>query len=297
MIKKTVITLLTLVIIGSALFYIGNTFSDDDASRFTENNSISVQNDKENGEKNLLETNLANEDTKIDGFTDIDIDVMSANIFLVYGDDYSLKYNIHDREKIETLDVSNGVLHFSTTFKLDMNVDYGDWYVQVTVPKGTEMGDLNLNTVSGNIAIEDSILKNAKLKSISGEVSIINSKIDTAEIKSVSNKILIEDSEILKIKAENKSDDILLTGTFHDIDLYSVSGDLIIKGTPSNQSKIETISGNIDLFLTEDSEVSAKSYGEIKYNNNDQGYQFSNSQGSDYIYLKSVSGKIQIKDK
>uniref|UniRef100_UPI00344B5E7C DUF4097 family beta strand repeat-containing protein n=1 Tax=Carnobacterium sp. TaxID=48221 RepID=UPI00344B5E7C len=297
MLKKAVITLLILVIIGSALFYIGNTFADNDVSSFTEKNSFSAQIDKENVEKNLLEANFAGENIKIDDFTDIDIDVMSANIFLVYGDDYSLKYNIHDREKIKTLDVSNGVLRFSTTFKLDMNVDYGDWYVQVTIPKGTEMGDLNLNTVSGDIAIEDSILKNAQLNSTSGEISIINSKIDTAEIKSVSNKISIEDSEILKIKAENKSDDIILAGTFHDIDLYSVSGNLIIKGTPSNQSKIETVSGNIDLFLTEYVGVSAKSYGKIEYNNNDQGYKFNNSQGSDNIYLKSVSGKIQIKDK
>uniref|UniRef100_UPI00344BB890 DUF4097 family beta strand repeat-containing protein n=1 Tax=Carnobacterium TaxID=2747 RepID=UPI00344BB890 len=297
MLKKAVIILLTLVITGSALFYIGNTFADNDVSSSTEKKSFSAQIDKENGEKNLLEANFDGENIKIEDFTDIDIDVMSANIFLVYGDDYSLKYNIHDREKIKTLDVSNGVLRFSTTFKLDMTVDYGDWYVQVTIPKGTELGDLNLNTVSGDIAIEDSILKNAQLNSTSGEVSIINSKIDTAEIKSVSNKISIEDSEILKIKAENKSDDIILTGTFHDIDLYSVAGNLIIKGTPSNQSKIETVSGNIDLFLTEYVGVAAKSYGKIEYNNNDQGYKFNNSQGSDNIYLKSVSGNIQIKDK
>ena len=267
MLKKAVIALLTLAMIGSVLFYLGNTFADNGLSDFTEKNSSSTQIDKENVENNMLKANSAGENLKINEFTDIDIDVMSANVFLVYGDDYSLKYNIHDREKIETLDVSNGVLRFSTTFKLDMTVDYGDWYVQVTIPKDTEMGDINVKTVSGDIAIEDSISKNAQLYSTSGEVSIINSKIDTAEIKSVSNKISIEDSEILKVKAENKSDDIILTGTFHDIDLYSVSGNLVIKGTPSNQSKIETVSGNMDIFLTEYVGVSARTYGKIEYNN------------------------------
>ena len=288
MIKKAIISLLALAIIGGTLFAIGNKISPDEISDITDTPSSEIQVDNHNSD---------DQKSQIDSFTDINIEVMSADIYLIYGDEYSLEYSIHDREQVKTFDVSNGVLSFDTSFNLDFKVDYGDWYVKVTVPKDSEIGDLNFKTVAGDILIEDAILKKAKLNSTSGEVRLVNSKIDAVEIKTVSSEILIKDSEIVSVKANNKSDDIILTGIFTSLDLYSIAGDIAVNGTILQGAKLETISGNIDITSSEPIEVLAESIGKIKYNGKNQGYKFNNSQGDNNFHFKSVSGKIQINDK
>ena len=297
MIKKIIIVLLTLSIIGGVLFTIGNVISDDKISNIKNISSTDLEIENENTENQKSEVDTIGEQSSVDAFTDINIDVMSADIYLIYGDEYALEYNIHNREKVKIFDVSNGVLSFETSFNLDFKVDYGDWYVKVTVPKDSEIGNLNLSTVAGDILIEDTVLKNAKLNSTSGKVTVLNSKMDTVEIKTVSGEISIKDSEILTVKSENKADDILLTGIFSDVDINSISGNISVNGTISDRLKIESISGNIDLISTKSIEVLAESIGEIKYNNKNQGYKFNNSQGNANFHLKSVSGKIKISDK
>ena len=294
MIKKVIFSLLTLAIIGGSLFFIGNKISADEILKITDiPTHIEIENDKIDNQKSKVDDGI---NSLIDSFTDINVVVMSADIYLIYGDKYSLDYNIHDREKIKIFDVSNEILNFNTSFNLDFKVDYGDWYVKVTVPKDAKIGDINLKTVSGNIIIEDAVLKTANLKSTSGEVKIISSKIDMLEIKTISNKILIKDSTILNVKAKNTSDNIILTGRFSDVDINSVSGNIKINGSISDFAKIDTISGNIDFTSTVPLEVVAESVGKIKYNNNNQGYKFNNSKNNNF-HLKSVSGKIQINDK
>lgn len=297
MIKKIIIILLILATIGATLFIIGNVISDDEISDIIDTPSSQLQIENKNIEDKQSEVDTSGDQSQLDPFTDINIEVMSADIYLIYGDEYSLEYNIHDREKIKTFDVSNGVLNFDTTFKLDFKVDYGDWYVKVTIPKASEIADLNLTTVAGDIVIEDAVLENAKLNSTSGEVRVANSKIDMVEIKTVSSEISIKDSEITTVKAKNKADDIILTGTFGDVDISSISGNLKVDGTISDSAKIETTSGNIDIISTQLIETLAESLGKIEYNNKNQGYKFNNSQGNDKFHLKSVSGRIQINDK
>lgn len=259
MTKKIIIILLTLTIVGAILFTIGNTVLSDEASTITDIPLLQLKSENENIGEQQLQVDTTEVQSQIDNVTDINIKVMSADIYLIYGDEYSLKYNLHDREKIKTLDVSNGALNFDTTFNLKHKVDYGDWYVKVTIPKDSEINNLNLTTVAGDIVMEDAVVKNAKLKSTSG--------------------------------------DIMLTGTFSDVDLYSVAGNISINGTISDCAKIETISGNIDVISTEPIESLAESIGKIKYNNKMQGYKFNNSQENDDFHFKSVSGKIQINDK
>lgn len=297
MIKKIIIALLTLLIIGGTLFTIGNVISDDEISNIKNISSSKLGVENVNTENQKSNVYTIGELSSIDSFTDINIDVMSADIYLTYGDEYALEYNIHDREKVKIFDVSKGVLSFETTFNLDFKVDYGDWYVKVTVPKDSEIGNLNLSTVAGDVLIEDAVLKNAKLNSTSGKVTVLNSKMDTVEIKTVSDEISIKDSEILTVKAKNKADDILLTGIFSDVDINSIAGNISVNGTISERVKIESISGNIDLISTKPMEILAESIGGIEYNNKNQGYKFNNSQGDDNMYLKSVSGKIKINDK
>ncbi len=297
MIKKTIIVLLALSIIGGILFTIGSVISDDEISNIKNKSSSKLVIENDNTEDQRSEVDTTGDQSSIDAFTDININVMSADIYLIYGDEYALEYNIHDREKVKISDVSKGVLSFETTFNLDFKVDYGDWYVKVTVPKDSEIGDLNLSTAAGDILIEDAVLKNAKLNSTSGKVTVVNSKMDTVEIKTVSGEISIKDSEILTVKAKNKAENILLTGIFSDVDINSIAGNISINGTISDGVKIESISGNIDMISTKPMKLLAESIGKIEYNNKNQGYKFDNSQGDANFHLKSVSGKVKINDK
>ncbi len=250
----------------------------------------------ENGESEITGSTVKSE-RELDEFRDIVVDVIAADIQIQSGDTFSISYQLHHKEKVERCEVINGTLYFTT--KIDMgfekNWKFGDEQhtVCITVPDKTNLNDLNLSTISGDIAMVDREMHRASLHSTSGNILLTGVTAEQVACEVVSGDIAIAESEMVESQASGKSADISFDGSFAYVDMNTVSGDCSLISDTVQNIKIKNISGGIGV-VTPVSGISAKSYGEITYNGVNQGYQFNLPNDNTMLTLISTSGAIDI---
>ena len=193
----------------------------------------------------------------LEPFTSIDLSVKSADVSIVYGDDYAVSYDLHGREPVETLEVRNGTLMFDTGFSARWKPTSGDWSVVVTVPAGTTFDSVSLHTTAGDIELRDLTAADLDLKSTSGDIELENVTAETLIAETVSDDIEL--------------DGCVLTDSAH---LKSVSGD---------------ISANGDFGV-----VKAESIGGVTLNGASQGRKMAIGKGSPTLTAESISGEINL---
>ncbi len=217
-------------------------------------------------------TNINVEKNELEEFHSIKINAMSPDIRVTEGEDYSVEYRLHDREHIEKLEVENGVLIFETGFNLDFDIDYSNFHINVTIPKGTELQTLELTSVDGDIFTDVNVVKNASLITTAGEVEINGTQIN-------------------ELQAKSTSENIYLNGTFENIDAHSTAGDLTII-SENFIGELTTVSGNIEIETNQEA-LTASSFGEVRYNGDNKGYRYESGNNT-LLTVQSVSGKIII---
>lgn len=284
MIKKLIIGLCCVLLLGGVLFGIGIAI---DFKPSTDMDSQTTANRTESEKEN-------NEGT--DKFSNIEISVIGADIYLVEGDNYSVSYKFHNREVVERLEVSNDTLYLTTDYNWHWKPENGDWHVKVTVPKGTPLNTVNLSTVAGDIVVENREYAGGSISTTSGKVTLSNITADKVKAKTVSGAISVKESNIQNLSAENKTGDIKLYGNFATVNAYSVSSLCELDGSLSESASVETVSGEIKVSVSNSASIQADTYGKIYWNGLKQGYSFTKSDGNAKLTLKSVSGKIEVKE-
>lgn len=129
-------------------------------------------------------------------------------------------------------------------------------------------GELEVSSVSGDIAVGDLDIQEAKFNAVSGEIDFGEIKAEKISINTVSGGI-----------NGNVSD-----GSY--IDIESVSGELNMTSAIGKEIHVESVSGEIEISNAEsdsfyaDSKSGGISIGEVE---------------SDYIEIESVSGEVELK--
>ncbi len=213
---------------------------------------------------------VASNQQSLSDFTSIDIDAISPDIKIVSGEDYAVSYNLHEKEHIDILEVKDGVLYFDTGYNFEFEVDYGDFFITITIPADTALETVDIKTVAGDIYSDIGQMEQVSLITISGEIEV-------------------ENSSIAMLSAKSTSEDIMISGNIAELDLDSVAGDCLVK-SENMVGKIATVSGQIEL-QTAETAIAATSFGQVKYHNNNMGYRYENSANPN-LELESVSGKI-----
>lgn len=226
-------------------------------------------------------------------FSNIDISVIGADIYLVTGDKYAISYDLHAKEIVERSEVVGDTLYFSTRFDWEWKPDYGDFRVTVTVPEDAQLNHVKLSTVAGNIVDSDRTYSEAILETTSGRIELSRMNVQRIDAKTVSGGISVTESTVSKLLAADTTGSITLDGDFGVVRAYSVSSDCKLTGTLEKEANIETVSGNISVSVG-DASVQAASYGTVYWNEADQGHAFKKAEGETKLLLKSVSGKIRI---
>ena len=195
--------------------------------------------------------------SKLEPFTSIRLDVKSADVSILYGESYSIGYNLHGREPVKTLEVQNGTLIFDTGFSHRWMGGDGDWSVTIIVPEGTVFDTVELESTAGDIRLNNLTAADLTVKTTSGEIELEAITCDNLTAKSVSDDIELENSQIaLSAKLDTVSGDIFAEGRF--------------------------------------GAVWAKSIGGVKLNGADQGRKLSIGTGTPALSAESVSGEIEI---
>ncbi len=104
----------------------------------------------------------------------------------------------------------------------------------VQLPRNTVLGDLDIEAVSASVQVND-------LKGVSN-----------AKVTGVSGNVTLRNCEIYTVKMENVSGALSASGKFHEVKCDTVSGSLSVVGTVRDRIKMQTVSGNGTLTLSED---------------------------------------------
>lgn len=287
--KKLILTLLATLTAGAVMFgtgvFIGNESKDKNENIHSESNAEDVVSEEnEDAVTNNKEMN---------SFENIYIRVLSGDVSIEYGDEYSLKYYLHGREKVKRFEVMDNTLYFDTGFESRYRPAYGDWKVTVTIPEDAVLKNIDIKTAAGDITISDKIFDEGNFETAAGKIEFTDITANEIEMKSVSDEIKIRNSKISDIEAETVSSDINVSGTFGEVDMKSVSGDITVDGEFTS-ADIENVSGDIKMTASVSSADAKTVSGRVVINGESRGRKVNISGGNPYAKVKTVSGDITI---
>ena len=226
-------------------------------------------------------------------FDSIVIDVMAADICVTTGKEWSVSYSLSDKEPIDRLGVRSGTLYVETSFDPTEHFAHDDWFVTVTIPEGTALKKVELETLSGNVDAQNFTCDSASLDTASGDIFIENISARKMELKTISDDLVAANISATNLETSTISGDLSITGELGEAELNSASGDIDVTGSILTEGEIETISSDVALTLNHPISLEAGSTGTITLN----GQKFENTvQTNDGVPVKvsSISGRIDI---
>ena len=181
----------------------------------------------------------------------------------------------------ETLNITEDTSYFCIGF-----CSYAEHKIVISLPKEIDY-ELDLNTASGDVYLPDARLSNVKIKTISGDIAAITAS--NANLESTSGDIEI--NEVEKLSAKTISGEISANQIKRSCDIKTTSGDVeIVSLEITNNSKIVTISGDVDIEINRGSYVKTETIsGEVSINNN-------NRYAKSELTIKTTSGDIEVGD-
>lgn len=203
-------------------------------------------------------------------------------------DKISIKYYGEEDEQELNLNVANEVLNInedSSYFCIGF-CNYREHKIIISLPKEVDY-ELDFNTASGDIYLLDSDFSNISLNTISGDIKITNAL--NANLETTSGDIEIGTVE--KLTAKTISGEVSVNNIKRNCDIKTTSGDIDIRKLAiTNNSKISTISGDVEIETNKESYVKAKTVsGEVSISNNDR-------YAKTELTINTTSGDIEIGD-
>ncbi|MBR4514633.1 MAG: DUF4097 family beta strand repeat protein [Lachnospiraceae bacterium] len=239
--------------------------------------------------------------TNISEFSTVDVDSDVSKVELIAdGDDYRVDYSLPtDDLKYE---VNGGKL----TLKYDSpNVwgflKSGNNYITIHVPKGTDMGDVTLNSDTGAVALTDITCKTAKLDTDTGSTKVNGSHATSMELSSSTGSINVDKTTVentLNIDADTGSIHID-NSSFKDAILESDTGSLHVNNTSFDNIEANLDTGSIHI----DAPGKAEEYsleletdtGNVYIDDNKEGKSYSSSGTTDKgIKAETDTGSVRI---
>lgn len=161
----------------------------------------------------------------------------------------------------------------------------------VVIPETAVINDYIVNTVSGNIIVDNIVTTDLKFKTVSGDVNSSNIITKHLKVTTVSGN-----SHLASLKAKSlilsqvSGDSTIKAFTIEgDIEANSVSGDINLNNGTNNNFVLNCVSGGVNAFEYYPKAVSLKSVsGNINITNNNKDHSI------DIKRVSSVSGKINI---
>lgn len=234
------------------------------------------------------------EPQKLDAFDSIQIDVLAADLYVVPGDTWSISYKISEKEPLDHFGVEDGTLYFQTSFDRREFFDHTEeWFVTVTVPKDAALSELELKTLSGNVAVQSFSCEDAQLSTLSGTVEATDVRADALELETASGAITADALTSSHMQAKTISGDLSVSGFFDCLELKTVSGNTKAAGSISDSGTLESTSGDISLVLDHAAALEAESFGSITLNGTTSKSHLSAGSGVP-VTIHSVSGKLSV---
>ncbi len=237
---------------------------------------------------------LSAEAQTLEPFSSVEIDVLAADISVIPGEEWSISYNLSEKEPLKRFGVEQGTLYVETTFDPSEHFEHKDWFITVTVPADASFYEIDLDTISGSVELRGIACDSASLSSTSGKVEAQDIRARELEMDATSEKITAANVSCDSFEAETVSSDVQAEGIFGEMEVSTVSGNAAVTGSISLKGELESVSGNISLELNHSASMQASSRGTILLNGTKMDAPITSGSGIP-ITIRSVSGDLTIK--
>ena len=230
---------------------------------------------------------------KLKKFKNIQISVLSPNIRVERGEDWSVRYTLHKKEKITRAQVVDDTFYFSSGFKLSPGLEFKDYELVVTIPADAQLEDVELSTAAGTVTLADLTLEELDAESVSGDVKLENLVSQSIDAESVSGNVTLLNCTAKEAEGDSTSGSVRLEGTFDDVEMSSVSGPCELYAEIRQEAQIKTVSGPVKA-QSPVSLLEIQTLGIIRVDGEKQkGKSFSRGEGSPVLHIESVSGDVE----
>ena len=230
---------------------------------------------------------------KLKKFKNIRISVLSPNIRVERGEDWSVRYTLHKKEQITRAQVVDDTFYFSSGFKLSPGMELKDYELVVTIPADAQLEDVELSTAAGTVTLADLTLEELDVESVSGDVNLENLVSQSIDAESVSGNVTLLNCTAKEAEGDSTSGSVRLEGTFDDVEMSSVSGSCQLYAEIHQEAQIKTVSGPVKA-QSPVSLLEIQTLGVIRVDGEKQkGKSFSRGEGSPVLHIESVSGDVE----
>lgn len=169
-------------------------------------------------------------------------------------------YTMEEKDQMRYY-VNNGrlMIQFSAPGNFDIFGDVRGKSLTVYVPKGFEMDDLIIDTVSASIDVQKLKAAYAKIESVSGTVYALDIVSDDLTLESTSGNITAQTCSAKSLATEEVSGSLDVEGEFAKVSCDTVSGNTKVSpGSNILKIDIKSVSGEITVELPENNGFTAK---------------------------------------
>lgn len=221
----------------------------------------------------------------LEQITDLDITAVSADVKIQQGSEYTLTILPRNKKLEVGYQMQQGRLVIKERKVPGLDLSMGQLSsneIIVTLPDKAALGELQLQTVSGDILCdpEDMTVKTAKFYTVSGDVDAGDLTANRADLQSVSGDLELE------------------ADVSQGVSAHSVSGDINLQGKLEGELKFDTVSGDVLLEIQGLSDQYQYDFSSVSGHIQAEGksYKRSVSKGGspNRISVTTVSGRIQL---
>lgn len=249
----------------------------------------------------LEDENFLDIDSKI---SDIIIKTSKSDVIT-----FKIKGNINKKYCKDYLDIKKDGNKFQVKILNNANknvsiLNLGKLDIEITIPEN-KFKEINYNTVSGDILIEDFNLEKLEIDSISGNIHLDKTKVNDLTCSLVSGN-LFSSGTIDKINCDSVSGDVEILEV-HSFNIETISGDVIVKSKIlKDRNYLNSLSGDVKFHYDNLNEINIylESVEEsINYNNKkvnlDNFYDLNSfpEEKINTLNIETISGDIFIFDK
>lgn len=228
-------------------------------------------------------------DGPVDPFTDVCIDVVSADIRVETGSGYGLRYDLSEGESVRKMEVSDGTLYLLSDDR-DDPAQRGE--VCITVPEDAVLSELRLSCVEGNVTVPAIQCQTLTVDNTAGDAVLDCQASGDVTVDNTAGSLRFGGS-CRTLQGDITMGNLECTGSAEQVTLDTVAGNVTVSGTVTGEIRADTTSGNI--MVTADDPSGTADGPVIRYNGQAvEGHSWSSQGSGCALTLSTMSGKIDI---
>ena len=242
--------------------------------------------------------------TDIGEITELEISAASSNIKIIPSDTYGFKLNSYSNNNWFEYTFENGKLEVTQKHRFSWNIlnlmfNFKIDTIEIYLPKDAALKNTDIKVTSGNLNADGLDCDDISVKMTSSTISMKEIVSKTISLACISGTVTLSDCSADKFDFDFTSSQLTATGIQSKaMTLNGISGDATIDGQIQGNTKINVVSGAINLNISGSKEnyafASSVISGSVFVDGNRANGSFINAAAENTVDINVTSGTVRV---